>query len=99
MATKYKFSHSYVNADGAKMLVWQSTTRLPNDSRVEQITCSANWFWDTPICGSRGPRIGEEGMPVCKRPPNHKGLHRPYESDGWGASMSWGIPLSDGRYY
>lgn len=25
--------------------VWQSTERLPGDSRVEEIRCRVDWFW------------------------------------------------------
>lgn len=24
---------------------WESETRMPGDSRVEQIRCNVNWFW------------------------------------------------------
>lgn len=38
-----------------------------------------------PICGSRGPRIGDEGTPFCKRLPRHNGnYHYPDPEDGWG---------------
>lgn len=27
------------------IMTWESSTRLPGDSRVEQITCRWDWFW------------------------------------------------------
>lgn len=45
MKTRYKFLHSYVNVHGVKILVWQSGP-IPGDSRVEQVVCRADWFWN-----------------------------------------------------
>lgn len=42
------------------------------------------------LCMSRGPRIGDEGVPYCKLDKGHTGMHRPAESDGWGKDMFWG---------
>jgi hypothetical protein len=42
-------------------------------------------------CHSRGPRIGSEGVPLCRLPMDHTGQHRPAPEDGWGA-ISWGGP-------
>ena len=28
--------------------VWQSTNRMPGDSRVEEIRCGVDWFWNVP---------------------------------------------------
>lgn len=46
---------------------------------------------DTPDdeCASRGPRIGNEGVPVCRLAPGHSGRHRPRPEDGWGSGMEW----------
>ena len=41
------------------------------------------------LCLSRGPRIGDDGTPRCKRPRGHRGDHVPAPEDGWPASMSW----------
>lgn len=51
-------------------------------------------YWETAramnmdICGSRGPRIGNEGVPFCKMLPGHASerdwYHRPDPDDGWG---------------
>jgi hypothetical protein len=40
----YKFMGAYVDTHtGRKIYVWNK--RIPGDSRVEQITCDAEWFW------------------------------------------------------
>ena len=44
MKTRYKF----IGRDGGQY-VWQSTTRLPGDSRVEEIRCGVGYFWQS--CG------------------------------------------------
>ena len=44
------------------------------------------------LCWSRGPRIGEDGVPYCKLPARHADPnHRPDPEDGWGA-VSWVDP-------
>ena len=43
------------------------------------------------ICASRGPRIGDEGTPFCKRELGHDGTHHPHPEDGWG-KIGWGAP-------
>jgi hypothetical protein len=45
------------------------------------------------ICWSRGPRIGNEGAPFCKKLFRHEGRHTPDPEDGWEPGMSWGDPL------
>jgi hypothetical protein len=43
----------------------------------------------TDLCLSRGPRIGDDGHPVCKLPAGHEDAsHRPAPEDGWG-NLSW----------
>ena len=42
MKIRYKFSHS---SDDGKTYYWESTQRMPGDSRVMQIRCSVDWFW------------------------------------------------------
>lgn len=32
---------------GQDRYIWQSKQRLPNDSRVEQLTCGVEWFWNS----------------------------------------------------
>ena len=44
------------------------------------------------ICYSRGPRIGQDGAPICYLPRNHEGLHIASKHDGWG-SLQWGDPV------
>lgn len=44
------------------------------------------------FCWSRGPRIGSEGVPVCKQEFGHDGPHKPDPEDGWGP-ITWGDPL------
>lgn len=44
------------------------------------------------LCWSRGPRIGNSGVPYCKLPDNHTGPHAPHVLDGWGNHMSWEGP-------
>lgn len=39
-------------------------------------------------CGSRGPRIGSEGAPLCRKAPGHEPPHAPGLDDGWGA-IQW----------
>lgn len=60
-------------------------------SYVEDILRGAHGHTEAPttICGSRGPRIGTEGTPICKRPQGHVGAHRPDPSDGWGRDLFW----------
>lgn len=41
-------------------------------------------------CFSRGPRIGEEGKPVCHRPNGHDGMHQGYEGSGFERER-WGL--------
>jgi hypothetical protein len=43
------------------------------------------------LCWSRGPRIGNDGTPYCKKPGGHEGSHEPAPEDGWG-NLSWGKP-------
>lgn len=38
--TRYRFVHR-----GGDTYYWQSTTTMPNDSRVEQVRCAVSWFW------------------------------------------------------
>lgn len=38
---RYRFLGRFGN-----LYVWESTTTLPNDSRVEQIRCNVDWFWN-----------------------------------------------------
>lgn len=38
--TRFKFLGRF-----GSRYVWQSITRLPNDSRVEEISCDVDWFW------------------------------------------------------
>lgn len=42
----YRFQHAYTTAGGARVLVFER--RVPGNSRVEQITCAADWFWGDP---------------------------------------------------
>ena len=44
------------------------------------------------ICGSRGPRIGEEGSPRCARHYGHPGPHRGFEGSGFEREL-WGDPI------
>ena len=46
---------------------------------------------DNELCMSRGPRIGNEGVPYCKRPVGHDGRHKPDPEDGW-RGVEWGDP-------
>ena len=39
---RYRFSH---RSDDGRTYYWYS--RIPGDSRVEQVTCSVDWFWTT----------------------------------------------------
>jgi hypothetical protein len=48
-------------------------------------------------CGSRGPRIGSEGKPICRLPLGHAGSHAPSADDGWG-DMSWSDPPLDRQH-
>lgn len=89
MKPRYKFRERIALPSGDYYVWWRP---MEGDSRVEEIHVRCDWFWDPPICGSRGPRIGGEGQPVCKRPPGHKGLHKPRPDDGWGQDMAWGDP-------
>jgi hypothetical protein len=49
MKTRYRF----IGRDG-QQYVWQSTRRLPNDSRVEEIRCGVDWFWNQSSVGRPG---------------------------------------------
>lgn len=44
MRTRYRFSHAGTDALGNRVYYWYSG-RIPGDSRVEQIRCRADWFW------------------------------------------------------
>jgi hypothetical protein len=50
---KVKTRYKFMGRDG-KQYVWQSTTRLPNDSRVEEIRCGVEWFWNQAKSGAPG---------------------------------------------
>lgn len=43
----------------------------------------------TATCQSRGPRIGEEGQPICHLPKYHTEIHWADPEDGWGDHMKW----------
>lgn len=47
------------------------------------------------LCGSIGPRVGNEGTPVCRLAAGHMGVHRPGTDDGWEADMQWSRILDD----
>lgn len=42
MKTKYRFAGRF-----GDRLVWESTTRMHNDSRVSQLAANAEWFYGT----------------------------------------------------
>jgi len=44
---------------------------------------------ETGLCSSRGPRIGDEGVPYCREPIGHDGHHQPSPEDGWD-QVTWG---------
>lgn len=46
----------------------------------------------TAVCGSRGPRIGEEGSPRCAGPLGHDGPHKGFKGSGF-ENEWWGDPL------
>lgn len=50
--------------------------------------CTSGRTLSWPICDSRGPRIGDDGVPYCRRPAGHHGHHRPDPEDGWG-NVTW----------
>lgn len=41
------------------------------------------------LCDSRGPRIGDDGCPRCRRPKGHPGWHACDPEDGYG-DVRWG---------
>jgi hypothetical protein len=43
------------------------------------------------VCGSRGPRIGEEGTPRCAQPLGHASTHCGYPGSGF-ERETWGSP-------
>lgn len=43
------------------------------------------------LCWSWGPRIGDEGRPVCKQELGHDGLHRGFPDSGF-EQEEWGDP-------
>lgn len=47
MARKMRFRFSHRSPDGRYW--WYSTTTLPGDSRVEQVSCNVNWFWGNDV--------------------------------------------------
>lgn len=44
------------------------------------------------VCGSTGPRIGEDGQPRCAQPLDHIGPHLGFEGSGF-ESVGWDGPL------
>lgn len=44
------------------------------------------------VCGSRGPRIGEEGNPRCMQRVGHAGFHRGFKGSGF-EHVRWGAPV------
>lgn len=52
---------------------------------VERLPADAPWPREE--CGSRGPRIGEDGT-LCRRSKGHGGPHRTAPSDGFG-NVEW----------
>lgn len=43
------------------------------------------------VCGSRGPRIGNSGVPYCAKPLGHNDLHRGFPGSGF-EHEQWGGP-------
>ncbi len=50
------------------------------------------------VCGSIGPRIGEEGSPRCGEPFGHGDLHRGFPGSGFEREF-WGRPLMRDREF
>lgn len=50
------------------------------------------------VCGSIGPRIGEDGSPRCAEPLNHGDLHRGFEGSGF-EHEHWGYPVHRDREF
>lgn len=56
---------------------------------------------DADLCTSRGPRIGEDGKPICGLVKFHTEQHWANPEDGWGDWMRWtdtsyaGVPNAD----
>ncbi len=68
--------HEYVKEQLARM--WPSLYKALQEK------------YDAKLCMSRGPRIGNDGVPYCKLPKGHTSpYHRPAESDGWGKDIFW----------
>lgn len=43
-------------------------------------------------CGSRGPRVGDDGTPICRELPGHTGMHLSGVNDGFPSRVAWGGP-------
>lgn len=44
------------------------------------------------VCGSTGPRIGEDGSPRCALSLGHVGMHRGFQGSGFEREY-WGAPI------
>jgi hypothetical protein len=44
------------------------------------------------VCGSQGPRIGDDSSPRCAQELSHAGMHRGFEGSGY-EREAWGEPL------
>lgn len=88
---------SLPHCDCKKSGTWGATGMMPDDRHCLVVTKTSQYLAHVPDCASRGPRIGE-GMPVCRRPKGHKGLHRANPEDGWGSNSTWGLRMEDGSY-
>lgn len=51
------------------------------------------------FCWSRGPRIGDEGSPICFRADGHSGTHQAHPDAGFGTvhwcDPRWEVPASE----
>lgn len=50
------------------------------------------------VCGSIGPRIGEEGSPRCGEPLDHGDFHRGFPGSGF-ENQYWGYPVYRDREF
>ena len=57
---KFTFSHAAVMPDGRKRLYWEF--KLPTDSRSEQVSCDAGWYWGHITAEEYGANVSEGSL-------------------------------------
>lgn len=91
-------THTYMTTQWVGYRLYGSEDAIPEDKRGPLGASARNRpAWrvekesdEIDFCWSRGPRVGDEGLPVCFRLSGHEGPHRSHPESGF--NESWGGP-------